>query len=52
MKLDFLGRFSKNIQISNVMKILLVGAELLHSDRRADRHNEAKSYFSQFCEGA
>jgi hypothetical protein len=30
------------------MKILLVGAELSHSDR----HNEANCYFSQFREGA
>jgi len=34
------------------MKILVVGAELFHSDRRTDRHNEANSYFSQFCDGA
>jgi hypothetical protein len=30
-KLEF-SRFSKNIQISNVMKIRPVGAELLHAD--------------------
>jgi hypothetical protein len=37
MKLKFsVNRFSKNIQISNFMKILSVGAELFHADRRTD----------------
>jgi len=27
------------------MKIRLVGAELFHSDRRTDRHNESNSRF-------
>ena len=35
------------------MKIRLVGAELLHADgRTTDRHDEAKSSFSRFCERA
>ena len=34
------------------MKILLVGAELFRADRQADRHDEAKSCFSQICECA
>jgi len=35
------------------MKTLPVGAELLHADRRTDRHDEANSgFFSQFCESA
>jgi len=42
------------------MKILPVGAELFHMDRRkegqkygwTERHNEANSRFSQFCEKA
>jgi hypothetical protein len=42
----------KNPQISNFMKILSVGAELFHADRRTDRHDEADSRCSQFCEGA
>jgi hypothetical protein len=31
------------------MTIITVGAELLHVDRRTDRHEEANSRFSQFC---
>ena len=38
------------------MKIRPVGAELIRavrrSDRQADRHDEANSRFSQFCERA
>jgi len=38
------------------MKIRAVGAELFHADcqtaRQTDRHNEADSCFSQFCESA
>jgi len=34
------------------MKILIVGADLLHADGQLDRHDEANSRFSQFCEGA
>jgi hypothetical protein len=33
------------------MKILPVGADLFHSDRRTDGQDEANSRFSQFCEG-
>jgi hypothetical protein len=33
------------------MKIRRVGAELFHA-RRIDRHDEANSYFSHFCEKA
>jgi len=41
MKLEFSGQklFSKNTQISNFMKIRLVGTELFHADGRTDRHN-------------
>jgi hypothetical protein len=38
------------------MKVRPVGAELSHvggrTDRKAERHDEANSRFSQFCEGA
>jgi hypothetical protein len=34
--LDFLGRFSKNTQISNYVEVLLVGAELFHAGGRTD----------------
>ena len=54
-KFNFLGIFL-NIQISNFTKIRPVGAELFHaeshSDTRMDRHDEANSRFSQFCERA
>jgi hypothetical protein len=36
MKLEFLGRFSKNTQISNFIKIRPVGAELFHADGGTD----------------
>jgi len=39
-----------NIQIPNLMEIRPVGAEFFHADRRTDRHEEANSRLSQFCE--
>ena len=36
--------------MSIFMKILIVGAELFHADRRTDRHDGANSRSSQFCE--
>jgi len=50
--LNILYRFSKNPQKSKFMKIRLVGAELLYADGRTDRHDEANSRFSQFCNRA
>jgi hypothetical protein len=51
-----LSGFSKNSQISNFMKIRPVEAEFLHADGRTDghtnRHDEANSRFSKFCERA
>jgi len=44
--------FSKNTQMSNFMKIRPVGAELFHADGWMDRHEEANSRFSEFCERA
>ena len=37
MKLEFYDRFLKNMQISNLLKIHPVKAELFHTDRRTDR---------------
>ena len=34
------------------MKIHQVGVELFREDRQTDRHDDANSRFSQFCEGA
>jgi len=50
--LNFRDRFSQNTQIWNFTKIRLVGAELFHADEQTDRHDEANSRFSQFCESA
>ena len=44
-KWPFSRYFRKNTQISNVMKILPVGAELFDADRRSGRIDEAKSVF-------
>jgi hypothetical protein len=46
--LYFIDRFSKEAQISNLIKIRPVGAELF----RADGHVEDNSRFSQFLERA
>jgi hypothetical protein len=47
----FLDRYSKNSQISDIMKVRSVGAEF-HADGQTDmhkvRHDEANSRFSQF----
>jgi len=48
--LKFLGRLSKNIHIQNFMKMCPVKSELIHEDGRPDRHDEANTRFSQFCE--
>jgi hypothetical protein len=39
--------FSTNTQISNFMKIRLVGTKLFHADGRTDRHNELNRSFAQ-----
>jgi hypothetical protein len=44
--LNFAERFSKNPQISNIMKILIVGAELFHADRRMDGWMEKQTWWS------
>ena len=50
--LDFLDRVLKSTQILNFMKIHSDGAEYFHAERRTDRHDEANSSISQFCEHA
>jgi len=45
-------KFSRSTQISNLMKIRLVGAEPFHPDRRTDRNDKANNRFLQFCESA
>jgi hypothetical protein len=47
--LNFLDGFSKHNQTSQLMKIVLVGAEFFHEKGRTDRHNEANSHILQFC---
>ena len=36
LNLNFLGKFSKEVEIWNFIKIRRVGAELFHEDRRTD----------------
>jgi hypothetical protein len=45
----FSADFSKNTEISNIMKIRPVGAELFHADGQTWRNY---GRFPQFCEGA
>ena len=60
MELAFYRQFSKKFLISNLIKILLVGAELFHADKQTDRqtdrrmdgHDEANIRCSLFCERA
>jgi hypothetical protein len=47
---NLINRFSKSIQISNVMKMCRVGGEV-HADGQTERHDEKKnSRFSLFCD--
>jgi hypothetical protein len=50
--MNFDDRFSENSQIPNFMKIRPVEAQLFHADGRTDRHDEANTRYSQFCENA
>jgi hypothetical protein len=50
--LNFHDRLSKNAHISSIMKIRPIGAELFHTDKQTDGHDEANSRFPQFREGA
>jgi len=46
-----LAIFFKNTQISNFMKICLVGVELLHADRQTDTHTRMDTMkpIATFC---
>jgi hypothetical protein len=50
MKIKFFRQIFKNTQISNILKIRLLGAEFFYADRRTDGHDETNSRFSQFDE--
>lgn len=47
--MDVLEVFTKNLQISNLMKTLPKGPELFHADRWTERHDEVNSCFSPFA---
>jgi len=44
--------FREIIQKSNFMKIHPMGVQLFHANGWTDRHDEANSRFSSFCESA
>jgi len=54
MKYEFFQKIFE--KYSNIIKICPVGAELFHADGwrdgQTDRHDEANSHFSRFCEHA
>jgi hypothetical protein len=50
MKFQFIDKFSKKVQIPNIVKIRPVGAELFHAGRQPDRNDVANSRISQFFE--
>jgi hypothetical protein len=54
MKLEFSQQIfeKKRLKYQVFIKIRPVGAELFHVDGRRDKHDEANSRFSQFCERA
>ena len=45
--LNLFDRFSKNAQISNLIKIRPVGAELFHADRQTDRQTHRRTDVTQ-----
>jgi hypothetical protein len=52
MKQEFPRQIKKKTQMPNLMKIGPVGAKLLHEEGWTDRHDEASSNLSQYCERA
>jgi len=47
--MNFLDKVSKNTQVSNLMKICPVGAELFHVDRRTDGRTDRTKLLVAFC---
>jgi len=47
--LNFVDIVLKNTQLSNIMKIRPVGAELLHADRRSDERTDMTKLIVAFC---
>jgi len=52
MKLGLSRQIFEKYSNVNFFKILSLGTEVLHADKRTDGHDEANSCFSQFCERA
>jgi hypothetical protein len=52
MKLEFARQFFEKYWNIKFHENPSSGAELLHADGQTDRHDEANSRFSQFCERA
>jgi hypothetical protein len=50
MKFNFLGRFSKNAEVSNFVNICPKRTGLFHTNGRTDDRDEANSRFSQFSD--
>ena len=47
--MNFLGGFSKNTQIKNLIKVSPVGAESFHVDGKTDRQTDLKKLIVAFC---
>jgi hypothetical protein len=52
MKLEFSRQIFEKYSNTKSHENPPLGAELIHVDKQTDRHKEAYSHFSQFCEGA
>jgi hypothetical protein len=49
MKLEFSGQIVENSQVSKLMRLCPVGAELFFGNGWTDKRGEANSRSSQFC---
>ena len=52
MKIEFSGQIFEKYSNIKFHEVPPVTADLFHEGRRKDRHSEANSRFSQFCERA